>query len=296
MQAVQAEAYLPGAKSMTARRVHRRGQRTDEGDFGMKHSSVEFKGGRMDYCCFGQGSRSLVILPGMSLGRVTGQVALLSQLYSLLCEDFTLYVFDRADDMPRGCSIEDMAEDTVSAMKALGLGKCCIFGCSQGGMMAQLMAINHPEAVDRLVIASSASRANPLLREVVGGLIGAAESGRLAELTDAMAEKMFTDEYLNKYGIREFYRENPPSPEDLDRFLVMAEALLSFDVYDRLGEIKAPALVIGVEGDGIVTGDASRELAERLGCELIMYEGYRHAVYDEAPDYKQHLLEFFTKD
>ena len=261
-------------------------------EFVMKHDSVEFNGRKMDYCCFGKGERTIVLLPGMSLGKVTGAVELISSSYSLLCDDFTIYLFDRADDMYSGYSTKDMAEETVSAMKALGLGKSCFVGFSQGGMIAQEIAINHPELVEKLVIGSSAARTNPLALSVVNSLIDMAKSGRVAELTDTMAEKLYTDECLETYGVKAYYRENPPTQDDIDRFLIMAEAVLSFDVYDKLESIKSPTLVIGVEGDEMITGEASQEMADKLGCDIVMYDGYRHAVYDEAPDYKQTIYDF----
>ena len=41
--------------------------------------------------------------------------------------------------------------------------------------------------------------------------------------------------------------------------------------------------------------NSPREIADLLGCELHIYEDYGHAVYDEAPDYKERILEFFHK-
>ena len=82
---------------------------------------------------------------------------------------------------------------------------------------------------------------------------------------------------------------------DLDWFIIQARAISGFDVYDKLSLIHCPALVIGVENDGVVTAQASYELAEKLGCELYMYGGeYRHCVFDEAPDYKQRLMDFYN--
>ncbi|MCF0237297.1 MAG: alpha/beta hydrolase [Sphaerochaetaceae bacterium] len=261
----------------------------------MKHDTVEFNGKKMDYCVFGSGERILVLIPGMSLGKVTGAVELISSSYSLLSNDFTIYLFDRVNDMYSGYSTESMAEDTVLAMKSLGLGKISIIGYSQGGMIAQLIAINYPELVDKLVIGSSASRINATTSNVVSSLIAMAKMGDIGSLTDTMADKLYTKTYNETYGVKAYYRENPPTQEDLERFTIMAEAVLSFNSYDSLSKINAPTLVIGVEKDEMVTGEASEEIAEKLSCSLIMYKGYKHAVYDEAPDYKEILLKFLLE-
>ena len=51
-------------------------------------------------------------------------------------------------------------------------------------------------------------------------------------------------------------------------------------------------LVIGGRKDKIVGGQASVELAEKLGCELYMYENLGHAVYEGAKDFNQRVYEF----
>ena len=53
-----------------------------------------------------------------------------------------------------------MAHDQARAMASLGLERAAIMGVSQGGMIAQYLAIDFPRLVDRLVIAFSAPKAN----------------------------------------------------------------------------------------------------------------------------------------
>ena len=75
----------------------------------------------------------------------------------------------------------------------------------------------------------------------------------------------------------------------------MVEACVGYDIYAELDRISCPVLVIGDKDDKVLGGAASVEIAEKLGCELYMYDGYGHAVYDEAPDYKQRLMDFFSE-
>ena len=76
----------------------------------------------------------------------------------------------------------------------------------------------------------------------------------------------------------------------------MAEACRGLDTSGELDNIKCPVLVIGSESDNVLGGAASHDIAEKLGCKLFMYEGYGHAVYDEAPDYKQKIWDFFNDE
>ena len=63
--------------------------------------------------------------------------------------------------------------------------------------------------------------------------------------------------------------------------------------WNRLDYITCPTLVIGGEDDRIVTGQASREMSDRIrDCSLYMYEGLGHGLYEEAPDFLTRVREF----
>ena len=93
----------------------------------------------MDYVAFGDGVKKLVVIPGLSdgLATVKGKAVLLAPPYKKFFRDYTVYMFSRKNKMPEGYSLEDMAEDQVSVMRALGIEKTCILGVSQGGMISR---------------------------------------------------------------------------------------------------------------------------------------------------------------
>ena len=95
----------------------------------------------MDYFSFGRGKKTFVILPGLSIQSVMGAAGAVEAGYAAFSEDFTVYVFDRRLDLPPVYRIEDMARDTAEAMRALSLSDVYLFGASQGGMIAQVIAI-----------------------------------------------------------------------------------------------------------------------------------------------------------
>ena len=86
--------------------------------------------------------------------------------------------------------------------------------------------------------------------------------------------------------------------EDLSRFIILAEGLKGFDVLDELEKISCPVFVVGSKGDQVLGADATDEIAERLsdkpGFALHMYEGFGHAAYDTAPDFKERMLRFLV--
>ena len=113
----------------------------------------------MDYAQIGCGDKPLIVIPGLSIKSVMKSAASLEGPYKIFKEKYTLYFFDRKKDAKPGYSLPEMADDQVAALKVLGIEKADIYGVSQGGMIAQYMAIRHPEVVNKLVLGSSTSRA-----------------------------------------------------------------------------------------------------------------------------------------
>ena len=249
----------------------------------------------MDYVSFGHGPKAFVILPGLSDGLMTvkGKALLLARPYARFFDRYTVYMFSRKDDLPPGCTIRDMAADQAEAMEKLGLEGACVMGVSQGGMIAQYLAIDHPEKVGRLVIAVSAPRANDRVRGCVGRWIGFARQGDHGRLMMDTAEMSYSEATLKKYRLLYPALGKLSRPARYDRFLANAEAILAFDAVGELDGIACPTLIIGGAEDRIVGVEASCEMKERIrGSELFVYEGLGHAAYEEAPDFNDRVFRF----
>lgn len=257
--------------------------------------TAEIEDFTMNYCRFGNGSRTFVLLPGLSTRPVTPLEPFIAAEYAAFTDEFTVYLFDRRNELPETYTTEEMAEDTVKVMRKLGISKICLCGASQGGMIALLIAENHPELVEKLIIASSSSRPNMTEREVVGRWIGLAEEGKGEDLIADMLEKVYSKAFRDANREAMQAAVVPLSREELDRFIRLAAPIADFDCYDRLSEIWCDSLVIGAAGDGVFTAQASRDIAEKLGCGLYLYgENYGHAAYDEAPDCAGRMFRFVS--
>ena len=248
----------------------------------------------MAYCRFGKGQRVFVILPGLSIKSVVAQEQALTQGFSLFAEDFTTYVFDRRLNLPDEYDVPRMAQDTAKIMEALGLSGVCLFGASQGGMIAQVLAATHPELVSRLVLGSTTSCGADSAAEVMESWETFAREGRVAELVEATVKHLYSPTTVAAFGDAIRAGIADISPEELRRFITLASGTPDFDSRELLGRITAKCLVVGCFGDAVVGWRASVVLAEALRCPLYLYgPEYGHSVYDEAPDYRRHLYEFF---
>ena len=132
-----------------------------------KNGRLGLSAGEMDYIRFGSGKRVLLMLPGVGdgLATVKGLAVPFALMYRALAKDFTVYVFSRRVHLPRHMTTRDMAEDVNEAMEKLGLAGAAVVGVSQGGMIAQWLALDHPDKVAKLVLTVTLSRSNDTVRE-----------------------------------------------------------------------------------------------------------------------------------
>ena len=260
-----------------------------------KNGRVTIDDTEMYYVSFGNGKKNLIVLPGLSDGLTTvkGKAWLLASPYKPFFNDYTVYMFSRKNGMPDGYSIEDMADDQVLAMMNLGIRKASILGVSQGGMIAQYIAIKHPDVVDKLILAVTAPNANDTVKEALLIWIDLAKQGNHKVLMADTAEKMYSEGYLRKNRKYISLLAGFTKPSSYDRFFKNAYAILGFDAREKLPMVKCPTLIIAGDDDKTVGNEAAKELHERIpNSELHTYDGFGHGLFEEAKDFYIRVLAF----
>ena len=269
--------------------------RTDT--MGIPIETVRTEAFTMDFFRFGKGSQTLVILPGLSIQSVMGAADAIAAAYRSLEDSFTIYVFDRRRDLPAACSVREMARDTAEAFQILGLENVCIFGASQGGMLALVIAIEHPELVSRIALGSTSAHVQESQYRVLDKWIELARDKDRVGLYLEFGREIYPPEVFAQCRETLTAAASTVTDDDLERFAVLAEGTKGFDVTDELERIQCPVLAVGVFEDGVLDSDATMEIAEKLDFrpdfKLYMYTGYGHAAFDTAPDYRERLLRFF---
>ena len=200
-------------------------------------------------------------------------------------------------------SLSDMAADAVGLLDALGIDKAHVVGASMGGMIAQLVAIEHPGRVASLtsIMSTTGSRKVP-----------AAQKEALEVLTKRPES---TDrDVLIEHGLkiqRTIGSPGYPVEEARARRLVAAGIDRSFypagmprqlaaiiadgDRTARLAGVTAPTLVIHGEDDPLVPCEGGRATADAIpGATLKTYPGMGHSlplelVDDIADDIANHV-------
>lgn len=263
--------------------------------YGAKELKLTANGMQFDYIRFGSGKKPLIMIQGLNTRGIKGAALSLAYMYRIFAKEYTVYLFDRRPVVYDGITVRDMAADIASAMDALCLRNADVFGTSQGGMIAQYLAIDRPDLVRRLVLAVTLSRNNDTVKQVVGDWIEMAERGDMKRFVLDMAEKMYSETYVRKYRPLMPLLTILQKPKDVKRFVILAKSCLTCDTYDILDKIKCPTLVIGGKQDKVVSGVASEEIAEKLGCRLHMYDDLGHAAYEEAQDFNQMVYDFLSE-
>jgi len=235
-------------------------------------------------------------------GLVTAQNAWFA-LVRAFSKRYRVVTFDNrgigGSDKPTGpYSMSMMARDTIGLMDHLGIDRAHILGGSMGGMIAQEMAIDHPQRVDKLILFSTSADGQWLfdLAEATTPNWNRSRSDfasvDLRKLMGAIASRTFN---------RPFYRLVFLPPLKLFLKLGMLkvpagqiEACMMHNVLDRLHLIQAPTLVLTGSKDRLIAPHWSEVLASRItGAKLVSIDGGSHVLAGEmAGRFKKEVLGF----
>ncbi|MGA3185585.1 MAG: alpha/beta fold hydrolase [Bryobacteraceae bacterium] len=190
-------------------------------------------------------------------------------------------------DVPVGAySIAQMAADARAVLDAAGIEKAHVFGVSMGGMIAQELAINYPERVNRLVLGCTAC----------GGSQGVRAAPKVIEIL--MARARMTPEEGAEAMVPYIYDASTPREridEDLAvrrlcypqaaGYMGQVQAIMAWTSFDRLAGIQAPTLVIHGETDQLVPSENAGILARNVpGSRLVMLPHASHLFITDQPE------------
>ncbi len=253
----------------------------------------------IEYVKFGNGEKPLVILPGLSVQSVLPAAPAIEKQYEIFANDYTVYLLERRTKLPPVYSVYDMADDTAQALEKLGLKNVCLFGTSQGGMIAMTVAAKHPHLVGKLALGSTAVKIDEQRCAVINNWVSLAEIKDKEGLYLSFGEKVYPKEFFEKNREAFVSMAKTVKNSDLERFVILAKGTNGFDITDSLSRIECPVLAIGDSSDSVLGANASLEIAEafknKADFELYMYNGFGHAAYDTAPDYTERLYTFFSE-
>jgi pimeloyl-ACP methyl ester carboxylesterase len=221
-----------------------------------------------------------------------------------LADRYRLTAFDNRGAgrtaMPEGpASAELMADAAAQVLQALEVPSAHVAGFSGGSIIAQELALRHPELVRSLVLQSTWPVPDAYLRAwilFVRWLVEVAPSER------AFLEGFFLDIYTarahNDGTVAQFIEEvltfpHKQATEDLQRFL---DAFLDHNTTDRLPAITAPTLVLAGGRDSTSRPELCRAVADLIpGARFQVIEEEAHQPFQEIPDQRNALVDAFWR-
>ncbi len=225
-----------------------------------------------------------VVVLGSSLGTTREMWA--PQLASL-AERFRVIAFDHRghgqSQVPAGpYRIDDLGQDVLRLLDRLSVGRFCYAGLSLGGMVGMWLAAAVPERVERLALLCTSACLGPdnAYRERAAVVRRAG----MAEVADAVIARWFTPEF------------GTASPDVVARYRAMllatpaagyagcCEAIADMDLRSRLGDVRAPTLVVCGDRDTATPPAAGRDIAARIaGARLLIVPHAAHLANVEQP-------------
>lgn len=262
-----------------------------------KNGTINFGNTDMDYISFGNGTKNLILIPGLGDGlrTVKGLAVSFSMMYKKYAKNYKVFVFSRKNQLEQGYSTRDMARDIKAAADKLGITKAHVMGVSQGGMIAQYIAIDYQELVEKLVLVVTLSKQNETVQKVVKRWIKMAEDGDYKNLMIDTTEKSYTEEHIRRKRLRMIYPllGRFGKPKDFKRFIIQANSCIQHNAYAELEKITCPTLIIGGDSDQVVGKNSSEEMSDKISkSTLMIYKGLGHMTYEEAKDFDLRVLEF----
>ncbi len=249
----------------------------------------------IEYFKYGEGKRTLIVFPGLSIKSIMLYKDLVADALGLFGEGFEVYVFDRRANLPETYSVEDMANDYISAFEALGLKDVAIYGISQGGMIALTLALSRPDLVSALVLGSTSARIAGESSTVVREWNSLAKAKDEPGLIDSFIKYVYSPSFVELYGDAIAASLKGITDEEYERLAILTGRMNEYDVYQRLGEIKCPTLIMCGDEDKVL-GKATADFAGIKGSEMHVFKGFGHAVYDEEPKFKEMANDFLVKN
>jgi 3-oxoadipate enol-lactonase len=216
-----------------------------------------------------------------------------------LSQHFRTVAFDNRgvglSDVPSGpYSIPTMASDAAAVLDAAGVRSAHVFGVSMGGMIAQEFALQNPARTRSLILGCtsaggpSAVRAASNVIDILllrGMTLEQAREAILPHIYDAATPREKIDQDVN------LCRPWLPSPEG---YRAQLQAILTWESYSRIAQIKAPTLVIHGKSDALVPPGNGQLIAARIpDAKLVLLEEASHLfLTDQTRAVNKEILEF----
>ena len=179
--------------------------------------------------------------------------------------------------------IEDLGRDALALLDRLGIERVSFCGLSIGGMVGMWLASEAPERIERLVLCCTSAQFTP--PEAWEERAQMVRTNGVGAIADAVLERWFTpafqaDQPDTFEWTGRMLRETPP-----EGYAGCCEAIRDADLRDRLGNVRAPTLVVaGADDPAAPSEHGERICDEGPDAQLVIASQTRHLTNVERPE------------
>ncbi|PLX44479.1 MAG: hypothetical protein C0611_14060 [Desulfobacteraceae bacterium] len=218
---------------------------------------------------------------------------------------FRVIVFDnigagRSSKPNHPYTIEEMADHAAAVLDAAGVRQVGVVGLSMGGMIAQELAIRHPDRVHRLVLGCTHCGGRMRIPPNPNVVQRFANNKGLSpeEVIDKNLTLLVTPQFLKSGSdaLKRYKERQLRAPRQPDYALKrQLDAIGGFDACRRIEKIKVPTLILTAERDMLVPPENGRLLSIHIpGAVEKSFAGAGHLIYLEcAQDFNETVMKFF---
>jgi 3-oxoadipate enol-lactonase len=198
------------------------------------------------------------------------------------------------------CTVPDLGSDLIELLDHLNISSAALCGLSLGGMVGLQLAIDHPDRVAALVVANTrASFSDPEAIALVDGwtslfLQPDGPRKRLHATWPMLANEPFRESAAGRAAFEAWAKVT--AEVEGSSLAFVARGMNQFDLRERLGQIRAPVLVISGEHDRLFSVEHGREIAQEIaGSSFATVPGAGHLSNLDTPDqFNRQLLGFLA--
>lgn len=206
-----------------------------------------------------------------------------------------------SEPYPGDFSIEGLADTTVALLDALDIEQADLLGPFMGGMVAQQIALRHPDRARKLVLIGTYARPDAKRRLLVNQWrdIAATNAPGDVQVRDrllwTLSDQTLEQTDLIEAMMQSVSRDGPPMSAEV--FRQQCDACAAHDVLDELHGVHQPTLVMGGRKDNLTPTHLHRELADALpNARLVTFQFAAHMVMLEAAErFNETVLDFLAE-
>ncbi len=255
-----------------------------ENEKAMVLRSVDLKTGiTLNYAEQGRGSNNLLIFLHGYLDSWFSYSAVLESLpknYHAIA--ITMRGHGDSDKPLQGYEMEDFSDDIIAFMDHFGYRRASFVGHSMGSLIAERLAIDHPDRVKKLILigASASAVGNTLLTEVLDAVTELQDPIPYEFVYEFQAET--APNPISSAFINGIVSETEKIPARIWRDAL--EGLLHADYTEEVSKIQAPTLLIWGGGDAIFSAGEQQDLLDRIpNSQIVVYPNLSHSLNWEQP-------------